>query len=129
MIFGYTFAEAAKAVVAAIALVGAGAALALSDYDPSFTDACIALVGPTFGVAAVFMEKNHTVDDLSKAIAELQAAALFVVGYFTVIPTGTGEKIALLVGSVLAVYAVWRKANAGVSPPAVLRSEPTPGHS
>ena len=102
-----------KLVVACIGMAGAAAALILTGYDPTFTQACIALAGSVFGVVGVFASKNHSVDDLSKAVAALQGAALTVVGYFATIPTDTPEKVAILAGSVVTVIAVFWVPNEG----------------
>jgi hypothetical protein len=102
-----------KMIVALIAAVGAAAALVVNGYNPSFTQACIALVGPVFGVIAVFASKNHSIDDLSKAVSQLQAAAITIVGYFATIPTDTGQKITILVGSIVSVIAVFWVPNEG----------------
>lgn len=107
MILGRSLAETKKAVVAFISLVGAVLALALSDFDPSFTDACIALAGGVFAVIGVYMAKNHTGQDLSKAVAQLQGAALTVVGYFATVQPGTVQKISVLTGAVVSVAGVW----------------------
>ena len=98
-------------------LGGAVAALCLDKYDPSFTTACIALSGAVIGVIGVYAAKNHTYDDWSKAIAQLQASAIGVVGYFTVIPTSTVEKITLLGGAIVGVLAVFGIANEGAPDP------------
>jgi hypothetical protein len=116
MIFGYTLAQVQKFVVSAVFVVGAALALVLSQYDPSFTQALVALVGAVFAAAGVFLSKNHTPDDLSKAVAQLQGAAIFVVGYFTTVPTSTVEKITLLTGALLSGYLVYKQSN-----------EPVPG--
>jgi len=107
LIFGYSVAEAKKAVVSAIFLVGAIAALVLSDYDPGFTEACVALAGSVFAVVGVFLSKNHTEDDLSKAVSQLQGGALTVVGYFVTVQPGTVQKITILAGLVVSVVAVY----------------------
>ena len=115
MIFGYSVGEAKKAVVSAIFLIGAVVALIFSDYDPGFTEAAVALAGSVFAVAGVFMSKNHTEDDLSKAVSQLQGAALTVVGYFATVQPGTVQKITILAGAVVSVIAVYWARN---DPPA-----------
>jgi uncharacterized membrane protein len=121
LIFGYSIAEAKKAVVSAVFLIGAVVALIFSDYDPGFTEACVALAGSVFAVAGVFMAKNHTKDDLSKAVSQLQGAALTVVGYFATVQPGTVQKITILAGAVVSVIAVYWTTNepppAGGPPP------------
>jgi uncharacterized membrane protein len=107
LIFGYSLAEAKKTVVSAIFLIGAVLALILSDYDPDFTQACVALAGSVFAVGGVFLAKNHTEKDLSKAVSQLQGAALTVVGYFATVQPGTVQKITILSGAVVSVIAVY----------------------
>jgi hypothetical protein len=121
VIFGYTLEEARKAVVAFVFLILSAFALFVvfpADIkDVSFTDAVIALTGSVFGTVGVFMDKNVTADDLSKAVTQLQGSALAVVGYFTVVPVGTVEKISLFAGAILSVYLVFRTPNAGRGAP------------
>jgi hypothetical protein len=107
LIFGYSLAEAKKAVVSTIALIGALLAFVLSDYDPSVTDGFVALAGALAGVFGVFLAKNHTEEDLSKAVAQLQGAALSVAGYFVTVQPGTVEKITILTGAAVSVIAVY----------------------
>jgi uncharacterized membrane protein len=107
VIFGRSIAEAKKTVVSALFLIGAVLALILSDYDPNFTQACVALAGAIFAVVGVFMAKNHTEQDLSKAVSQLQGAALMVVGYFATVQPGTVQKITVLTGAAVSVIAVW----------------------
>ncbi len=111
MIFGHTLAEARKAVVSIVVLGCAAAALFIS-IDPSFTQALVTLTGAGFGVVGVFMAKNHTEDDLSKAVAQLQSAALSAVGFYVTIPTDTVGKISLLTGALVSAYAVFAVPNA-----------------
>jgi drug/metabolite transporter superfamily protein YnfA len=107
LIFGRSIPEARKAVVAMLSLAGAILALVLSNYDPSFTEACIALAGAVFAVAGVFMAKNHTEQDLSKAVSQLQGAALTVVGYFVTVQPSTAQKITIIGGAIVSVIGVW----------------------
>ncbi len=111
LIFGYSLAEAKKAVVSALFFVGAVLALVLSDYDPNFTDDVVVLAGTLFGVIGVFLAKNHTKEDLSKAVTQLQGAALTVVGYFATVQPTTVEKITILSGALVSIYAVYRVRN------------------
>lgn len=121
MIFGYTLKEARKAAVALVSLILSAIALFVV-FPPdiggvSFTDAVIALTGSVFATVGVFMDKNVTADDLSKAVTQFQGSALAVVGYFTVVPTGTVEKIGLLAGAALSVYVVFGVPNDGKGAP------------
>jgi hypothetical protein len=110
--FDYSLSELRKAIVSVIYLGGMVAALILTGYDPGFTEALIALVGPVFGVVGVFLAKNHSPDDLQKALEQVKAAALTCVGYFVVIPTSTETKLVILIGSVAAAYGVYYRTNA-----------------
>lgn len=107
MIFGKSIPEARKTVVAIISLIGAVVAIFFTGYDPNFTQACVALAGALFAVAGVFMAKNHTEKDLSKAVSQLQGAALTVVGYFVTVQPDTAHQIAILSGAVVSVFAVF----------------------
>ncbi len=104
---------AKKAAVSAVFLGGAIAAVVIADYDPNFTQAVVALVGALFAVIGVYASKNHTEDDLSKAVAQLQGAAVFVVGYFVTVPASTVEKVTVLSGAVLSAIAVFQVRNEG----------------
>lgn len=105
-------AEIRKTLVAIVALGCAVAGIFISGFNPNFQQAAIMLIGSVFAVIGVLCAKNHTEDDLSKAVAQLQGSALTVVGYFTQIPTSTAGKIGLIVGALLSMYAVWRVPNA-----------------
>lgn len=105
-----TLAQARKAVVSLV-VAGAAAAALFIVFDPNLTQALVTLVGAAFGVIGVFATKNATQDDWSKAAAELQAAALSVVGFFVSVPTDTPEKITAVVVALIASYFVFRIPN------------------
>lgn len=107
MIFGYTLGQARKFVVSGLFTAGYIVAFLVLGGDLSFVQAAVALSGPAFALAGVFLSKNHTFDDFSKAVAQLQGAALSVVGYFTVVPTSTLQQVGLIVGGVVSVVGVW----------------------
>lgn len=107
--FAYNLSELKKAVVATVAL-GLSVAALYWKIDPSFSQACIALVGPIFGVVGVFAAKHHSADDLQKALEQAKAAALAVVGFFVTVPASTSDRIGFVIvaiGSVVGVY--WAK--------------------
>lgn len=107
--FRYKLAELQKAAVAVIAL-GLSVAALYWKIDPSFTQACIALVGPIFGVVGVFAAKNHSEDDLQKALEQAKAAALAVVGFFVTVPASTSDRIGFVIVAVASVVGVyWAK--------------------
>lgn len=117
MIFGYSPAEAKKAIVAFATLVLSALALFVV-FPPdigevSFQDAAVALTGSIVATIGAFMDKNVTADDLSKAVTQLQGSAVAVAGYFAVMPTSTVENISVAVSALLSVYLVYRIPNAG----------------
>ena len=117
----YSPKEMQKAVVALLFLVLSAVAVFVvfppDIGDVSFKDAVIALAGSVFATIGVFMDKNVTADDLSKAVTQFQGSVLAVVGYFTVVPTSTVENIAVTVGALVSVYAVYRTTNHGRGAP------------
>jgi chromate transport protein ChrA len=106
----YSLAEVQKAIISLLFLAGGAVGLFVAT-KPGFVEACVALVGPVFAAIGVFAAKNHTADDLQKALEQLKGAALAIVGYFTVVPTTTGERITALIGAVVSVFAVYWKHN------------------
>lgn len=65
-----------------------------------------------------FAAKNHSPDDLQKALEQLKGAALTLVGYFTVLPTTTTERITAIIGAIVSAFAVYWKRNEPPAPPA-----------
>jgi hypothetical protein len=114
----YKLAEVRKLIVS---LIFAGAAVVglIVTIDPSFVEACVALVGPVFAVIGVFGATDKSSDELQKALEQLKGAALTVVGYFTVVPPSTAARISTLIVaacSVLGVYWVGNKKPEGEQP-------------
>lgn len=103
--------EARKAAVALVVAVIAALAFII-DFDPSFTEAVIVLTGAVFGVIGVWASKNHTPDDLQKAVTALTGSALSVVGYFVVVNPDTAGKIEALAAALVAVVGVYWARNA-----------------
>jgi len=108
----YSLGEMKKTIVSLIFLVAAVVGLFVA-MDPNFVQACVSLVGAIFAVLGVFSAKNHNVEDLQKALEQLKGTALVVVGYFTVVPTTTAERITAIVGGLVSVIAVYWASNAG----------------
>lgn len=106
----YSFAEVRKFVVAAVIVALAAVAFFVT-YDPGFEDAVVALTGAIFAVIGVFADKNHTVDDVSKALTFLQGSAISVVGFFATVPAATETQVGVLVGALVAAYGIWYTAN------------------
>lgn len=98
--------DAQKAIVSGLFLLGAIAALAIPGYDVSFTDLVVALVGPVFGVIAVFTAPTFSPETFEKTLNQLWAAVSGVIGYFVVIPASTSMKVVVLIGAIVSVAAV-----------------------
>jgi hypothetical protein len=107
----YSLAQVRKTIVSLVVLAGAVVALFWTGFDPNLTQAVVVLVGAAFGVLAVFTTKNATPDDWSKAAAQLQAAALSVVGFFVTVPASTETKVGVVIAALLSAYAVFRVPN------------------
>lgn len=107
----YKLDEMRKLIVSVIFAVAAVVGLFVT-IDPSFTEACVGLVGPVFAVIGVFGAKNHTADDLQKALEQLKGAGLTVVGYFTVVPPSTSARIGTLIVAFASIVGVYWIANA-----------------
>lgn len=109
MIFGYTLEEARKAVIAFITFGAAIAALFIA-YDPGINEALITLVGAVAGVVGVFMSP-YNAEDLSKAVSQLQGAALSLVGFWVTVDPSLEVKIGTAVAAALSAYAVFKVRN------------------
>lgn len=103
--------EYKKAVVAgAIALI---ALLAFFfTFDPGVQPAVVAVIIAVFNVGSVFMNKNHSLDDVSKAVGALQASSLGLVTFFITLDPSTVESIGAIVLAFINVYGVWKAMNA-----------------
>jgi len=115
--FKYKLDEVRKLLVSLIFAAAAVVGLFVT-IDPTFTEACVALVGPLFAVIGVFAAKNHSADDLQKALEQLKGAALTVVGYFTVVPSSTSAQIGTLIVAFASVMGVYWTVNAAPPPDA-----------
>jgi hypothetical protein len=101
-----------KALVAIVSLGCVVAGIVLGHIDPNFQHAAVLLTGSVFSVIGVLMAKNHTEDDLSKAVAHAFGAAITVVSFFATVKTSTVSDISLILGAFVSLYGVWRVANA-----------------
>jgi hypothetical protein len=101
MIFGYSIAECRKAVVAAVYVAFAVFMLVGVAPEVGFEEAVLACVGPLFGVWAVFEAKNHTPDDVQKALEALKAAIFSAISYYVIVPDHIGQAITMLIGGVV----------------------------
>jgi hypothetical protein len=120
MIAGWTLAEAKKAVAAFVfaAAYIVGLLLLPGNADAlEFQQVAVAVVGPVFGVIGVFAAKNHTPDDLQKAVEALIGASLTVVGYFVTVDASTAQQIYVIAGALISVFAVFWVQNEGRAAP------------
>jgi hypothetical protein len=106
----YKLAEVRKLIVSSIFAVAAVVGLFVT-IDPTFVQACVALVGPVFAVIGVFSATDKSSDELQKALEQLKGAALTVVGYFTVVPPSTAARISTLIVAIASVFGVYWIAN------------------
>lgn len=117
LIFGYTIPEAKKAaaalVVFALGIVGYFVA-----FDPSLTQAAPLLASAVVGVVGVFLAKNHTADDVQKAVQALLASGFAVASVYLTVDPNTVQTITTLVLAVVNVVVVHQAVNA----PAVKRA-------
>jgi hypothetical protein len=116
-IFGYEIGEIRKALIAALYVVFALVMLIGFAPDVGFENAVFAIVGPLFGVFAVFEAKNHTPDDVQKALEALKAAVFSAVAYYVTIPDHIGQAITMLIGGVVMWLAVKYVPNVGRGAP------------
>jgi hypothetical protein len=118
LVLGYTFSQARKFIASWAVLVGTGAALFITGYDPSLTEAVTVLGGYGLGLVEVFANPRRDAEDFSKALGQLRGAVISVVSFFVVVPASTEAYIAMAVGAVVSVLAVRQVRNE----PATLRS-------
>lgn len=104
-IFGYTPAQIAKALTSGIFAVGAIVGLFVT-VDPNLVQAITVLGLAVLSTVVVFGTKNHTVDDYSKAINQLEFAGIAVVGYFATVPQTTSSAIIAATGAVISAISV-----------------------
>lgn len=111
MIFGYTVDQVKKAVVAAV-----GAAILLAAFfivfPVGFETAAMAVITQVFGVVGVFLAKNHTVDDVSKAIQQLTASVLALLVLFIQLDPNTVQTAIAIVGELVLAVSVFLAKNA-----------------
>jgi len=110
MIFGYTLGEAQKFVVAFIFFAATLAGFFIA-FDPATTPALVAVSGAIFALAGVFLNKQHTVDDMSKALSQLQGTLISLVGIYVTVDPALITKIGMAVAAVIGVYAVYKREN------------------
>ena len=103
--------EYRKASIAAVIAVLAVLSFFVT-FDPGIQTAAIALTVAVFNVVGVFLAKNHTLDDVSKALTALQASTLALVGFWVTVDPSAAESVAAVIAAVVNVYGVWRATNA-----------------
>lgn len=117
MIFGYEIEECRKALIAGLYVIFAAVMLVGFAPPVGFEDAVLAIVGPLATVALVFQAKNHTPDDVQKALEALKGAILSAVSYYVAVPNSTGEAITMLIGGVVMYLGVKWVSNDGRGAP------------
>lgn len=117
MIFGYELAEVRKALIAVVYLGFAAAMLVFAAPKVGFENAVLAIVPPLFAAIGVFEAKNHTPDDVGKALQALWGAIASAIAYYVAIPNSTGEAITMLIAGVVMFLGVKYVPNAGRGAP------------
>lgn len=102
--------EYRKAVVAGVVALVALLSFFIV-FDPGTQMAATAVVIAVFNVGSVLLNKNHTLDDVSKAVGALQASSLGLVTLFVTLDPSTVESIGAIVLAGINVYAVWKSVN------------------
>ncbi len=121
MIFGWSVEQTLKFLVALVTLVLAIVGLFVA-LKPGFDEAVVVLAGEIVGTAGVFMAKNITEDDVSKALAKLQGSIITVVGFFVVLDPTDVEKATVIGGALASVIAVYFVQNKSMPPPVLAPS-------
>jgi FtsH-binding integral membrane protein len=110
VIFGYTFAEAKKTVIASAIFIATTLALFIA-YDPGIKDAVVIVLGNGFAVAGVFLAPKFSVEDLSKTLAQLSGSVFTLLAFFFKV----NPSLPVTIGSVIALipigYAIWKTKN------------------
>lgn len=110
--FKYSLAEVSKALVALVGVVGfAVLYLANTGWDPGLVPALQTLVPPAIAVVAVFAAKNHTADDLNKALLGVIAAGAGVWKYFGQVDESTIATLGIVAGYIATFVGVYWKPN------------------
>lgn len=122
-------AEMRKTIVALVSLGCVVAAIILGHINPNFQHAAILLAGAVVSLVGVFLSKNHTPDDLSKAVLHVVGLAFTCIEFWTHVSMTTTTNVTLAVGALVSLYAVWRVPNANPkyavpTPPAASNSPP-----
>jgi hypothetical protein len=111
-ILGYSLDEAKKAVLAFVVSAAALVGLFVA-FDPSLTEASVAVVVALFNVLAVFNAPRHSYADVSKTLVALVASGVALVGFFHTFNPGETEKIIAVAGAVLNTLGVFWVQNQG----------------
>lgn len=109
---GYTISQLSKAIVSFIFLAGY-VALIFITFNPGLITSVALIVPAAFAVVGVFGAKNHTADDLQKALEQMKMAVLSVVSYFTLVPASTTNKIGMAIGALASFIGVYWARNEG----------------
>lgn len=110
--FHYSLPEIRKALIAAIPLAFVILSYLLGWVPPiGFETAVLGLIGPVILVIHVFSTKNHSADDIEKALKAVTAAGITVATYWTQVPASWDNKIALAILLIGTVFGVKQVAN------------------
>ena len=107
----YSLAEISKALIALVGLAGYVVLLFVT-FDPSLIQSIELLIPAVFAVIGTFAAKNHSTDDLQKALMAAIGAIISIVSYFHTVPADTANKIGLVVGAIVIIVGIYWKANA-----------------
>lgn len=110
--FGYELEEVRKFALAAVGALVLLASFFIA-YPVGFEDALGVVVGEVFAVAGVFLAKNHTADDLAKAVQNLAGATIALVAFFETVSPTTEAKVFAIIAQLAVVYGVYKVANDG----------------
>jgi hypothetical protein len=121
VIFGYTVDQARKAVIAFIGGLILLVAMFVT-FPIGFDEALGVVLAQGFAVLGVFLAKNHTPDDLTKALQQLAGGVVALVALFETVDPNTLETIIAIVGEFGLFYAVFHASN----DPRANRNHPNP---
>lgn len=116
----YRLGQVTKAAVAATMLGFACLGFFVA-YDPNLVQATVVVVLSLSTVVSVFLKKNASFDDVTKAVEQLKGSVLTAVGFIATVPAATEVQVGVLVAAVLSFYPVWRFSNA--HPPTEVEDE------
>jgi hypothetical protein len=103
---GHSLEEVRKAIVATVVSV-AGLVGLFVVFDPSITEAAVAVVIALFNVLAVFNAPRTSYSDISKTLLALVASGVALVGFFHTFDPGQTDKILAIAAALVNVGGVF----------------------